>query len=86
MSSSTSHSSDSNSEANMRPFQDGLRANDGSEAVNPACTIVVYGATGGTNPSSSTSSDIYAKQKRRKSNPQGWKKNQIKRTKAEGKK
>ena len=89
-SSSTIQNSDSNSEANSRPFQDGLRANGFSEAIDPAYTIMVFNDTGTTaqdiGESSSASSDLHSKPKRRKSDPQSWRANQIKRTKAEGKK
>ena len=86
MSSTMMQSTDSNSEANSRPFQGGLQANGGSEAVNASYTAVILDsatsrATGG---SSSASNDLPAKPKRRKSDPQGWKAQKIKKAKAEG--
>ena len=63
MSSTMMQSTDSNSEANTRPFQGGLQANGGFEAVNASYTEVILDsatsrATGGQFTSEAKTSEI----------------------------
>lgn len=85
MSSSAINLNGSLSDINSRPFQGGHLANDGAEAVNPSNVLVVV-QTDSTLAESSAEAfnGVQSKPKRRKSFPNDWRKNSIKRVKAQG--